>query len=53
MINSAIKNLLALPIPDGKEIKSGWDGSNLTYQFKTDSVVGDYIDTGFHGITWN
>lgn len=43
MITLAKKNFLALPVPDGKEIQSGWDCSNLTYKFKTDLVVGDYF----------
>lgn len=52
-MNLAIKNFLALPVPDGKEIKSRWDCSNLTYKFKTDLVVGDCTDTVFYGITWD
>lgn len=53
MLNLAIKHFSALPISVGKEIKSDWQFSNLTYKFKTDLVVGDHIDTGgFYGITW-
>lgn len=54
MLNLAIKYFTALPIPDGKQIKSDWECSNLTHKFKTDLVVGDHIDTGgFYGITWD